>query len=203
MTLIQILFFILWAAFYGAYLLKNFLLRRQGIRADILGKGDKPKSRAVFETAIKIVTYFGAMVQVFSIAFPKAIGAFSASTAQQVSGLVFSTFGVACFIAAVVVMGHNWRAGFSAEQDTRLVTGGIYRYSRNPAFLGFDFLYIGCALAFPNPVNVVFAVAAVALFHFQILGEEKYLAGAFGQDYVEYRTKTMRYLGKRKKDNPA
>ncbi len=42
-------------------------------------------------------------------------------------------------------MRDSWRAGFSYDQRTGLVMTGIYRLSRNPAFLGFDLLYIGCA----------------------------------------------------------
>ncbi len=198
MKLIQILFIILWLAFYGAYLLKMFILRRQGVQADILGKGDKSKSHATFETAIKVVTYIGAGVQLFSITFPMAIWSFPPFPTMQEDGLVLAAFGTICFIAAVVVMGRNWRAGFSTEQDTKLVTDGIYRFSRNPAFLGFDLLYIGCALAFPNLINIIFAIIAVTLFHFQILGEELFLSKAFGKEYLDYKSRTMRYLGNRK-----
>ncbi len=197
MTTIQGLFLVLWTAFYGAYVLKMRLLRRQGIRADILGKGEKPKGCAALETAMKAVTYLGAAVQMFSITFPERIWYFQVFPTVQMVGLVLAALGVACFIAAVVVMGRNWRAGFSAEQDTRLVTDGNYRFSRNPAFLGFDMLYIGCALAFPNRINIAFAVMAVLMFHAQIIGEENFLANAFGQEYLDYKARTMRYLGGR------
>ena len=39
-----------------------------------------------------------------------------------------------------------WRAGISETDKTELVTEGIYQISRNPAFLGFDLLYIGILL---------------------------------------------------------
>jgi len=107
-------------------------------------------------------------------------------------------FGVITFVMAIVVMRDNWRAGYSEDQNTVLVTKGIYKYSRNPAFLGFDFLYIGCALAFPNVLNIAFMIAAVTLLHLQILGEEAFLAKAFGADYNAYKVVAMRYLGHRK-----
>lgn len=198
MPIIQILFLILWAVFYGAYILKNLMLRRQGIEADILGKGEKPKERAAFETALKIVTYTGAGVQLFSIAFPKALWSFPVFPLMKNCGLILVLLGNAYFIAAVVVMGRNWRAGFSTQQNTKLVTRGIYSFSRNPAFLGFDLLYIGCGLAFPNLFHIGFGALAVTLFHFQILGEEKFLADAFGEEYLNYKAKTQRYFGQRK-----
>lgn len=198
MTFIQVLFLILWAAFYGAYILKMYLLRQQGIKADILGKGEKPKGRAFLETTIKMVTYIGAAVQLFSIVFPKMLWSFPVFPLIQNSGVVLAALGNACFIGAIVVMGRNWRAGFSARQDTKLVTGGIYGFSRNPAFLGFDLLYIGCGLAFPNLLNIVFLILSVTLFHIQILGEEAFLADAFGQEYLNYKAKTRRYFGRKK-----
>jgi protein-S-isoprenylcysteine O-methyltransferase Ste14 len=106
--------------------------------------------------------------------------------------------GAIAFVLAIVTMKTNWRAGFGDGQNTSLVTAGIYKYSRNPAFLGFDLLYIGCALAFPNVLNIAFAVLAVVLFHIQILGEEVFLKKTFGTEYEDYKAKTMRYLGYRK-----
>lgn len=43
-------------------------------------------------------------------------------------------------------MRDSWRAGISETDKTELVTEGIYQISRNPAFLGFDLLYIGILL---------------------------------------------------------
>lgn len=75
------------------------------------------------------------------------------------------------------------------------MTSGIYRVSRNPAFLGFDLMYIGLLVAFFNPVHLVFVIFAVVMFHLQILQEEKFLTGYFGTKYAEYRKCTRRYFG--------
>lgn len=47
-------------------------------------------------------------------------------------------------------MRDSWRAGIDRTQKTKIINTGIYRYSRNPAFVGFDLLYIGMRLAFSN-----------------------------------------------------
>jgi protein-S-isoprenylcysteine O-methyltransferase Ste14 len=193
------------AAFYGAYIAKMILLRRQGIQVDILGKGEKPKERAAFEIALKIVTYLGAAVQVLSVAgdmlVSHAFGRFLLPSWLGYSGHAIAAMGVACFFAALVAMGRNWRTGFSAGQETKLVTTGIYSISRNPAFLGFDVLYIGCALSFPTVWNLGFTPMAVAMFHFQILGEERFCITAFGNAYATYRARVKRYLGKNACEN--
>jgi protein-S-isoprenylcysteine O-methyltransferase Ste14 len=80
-----------------------------------------------------------------------------------------------------------------ASQKTDMVTRGVYGFCRNPAFLGFDLLYIGSALACPNVVLLIAAPVGVLLLHLQILEEERYLAKAFGEDYARYRAGVKRY----------
>ena len=47
-------------------------------------------------------------------------------------------------------MRDSWRAGIPERDGTELVTGGLYAFSRNPAFLGFDLMYLGVFLLFAN-----------------------------------------------------
>ena len=90
-------------------------------------------------------------------------------------------------------MGLNWRAGIDPSQQTSLVASGICRLSRNPAFVGFDLLYIGITMSYPNILTVITTVIAIALFHIQILREEKFMLAKFGSEYTEYRDRTLRY----------
>ena len=116
-------------------------------------------------------------------------------TAVRAAGLVFMCAGTAFFITAMTAMKDNWRAGFDENQRTNLVKNGVYKISRNPAFVGFDLLYLGCATVFPNAFNMAAAVISILLFHLQILGEENFCATAFGDEYTRYKAKTMRYIG--------
>lgn len=77
---------------------------------------------------------------------------------------------------------------------------GIYRWSRNPAFLGFDFMYIGVCLLFCNPLTIAFSIFAIVMLHLQILQEGKYLTAAFGKPYIEYKAQVFRYQGRSKKN---
>ncbi|MDR0896966.1 MAG: isoprenylcysteine carboxylmethyltransferase family protein [Oscillospiraceae bacterium] len=179
---------LLWLAFYAAYLLKMLLLRRQGIAGNLLGKDAREK-------ALVVVTYGGAAAQVISILWPRLLWALPTLPIAQGLGLLLMLGCVAAFVAAILTMRDNWRAGFGEGQQTRLVTGGVYRLSRNPAFLGFDLLYLGCTLACPTALNLLVTAAALPLFHLQILAEERFLAQAFGQEYLQYKKHTARYFG--------
>ncbi len=79
-----------------------------------------------------------------------------------------------------------------------MVTAGIYRFSRNPAFLGFDLVYTGILLMFFNWVLLVFTVFAAVMLHLQIMQEEKFLSAAFGEEYLSYRKRVCRYIGRKR-----
>ena len=94
-------------------------------------------------------------------------------------------------------MKDNWRAGVSKLDKTSLVTSGIYSVSRNPAFLGFDLMYIGILITFFNYCLLVLTIFTVVLFHLQIIMvEEKFLIKTFGDDYLYYCKSVKRYIGK-------
>ena len=194
---VRIIAFVILSAFYLSYIVKLLLLHRQNIQVDILGKGRKPKRGAVLEIALKIMTFLGAAVQYANVIWSNYIWKISAIPVVQACGLFIMLLGLVVFISAIAVMKSNWRAGYGDDQNTELVTAGIYAYSRNPAFLGFDLLYIGCALAFQCVVNITISFLVVILFHLQIRGEKKFLRATFGQDYLDYKSKTMRYFGKK------
>ncbi len=184
--MVRIIALVIVGLFYVIYLQRQFALRRRGIRVDRLGKGKKGLSVRRLEIVLLTVSLAMPMVQVWSI----VRGRVWLGTA----GMVMAVGGVVFFLLAVVAMRDNWRAGVDASQKTELVTRGVYRISRNPAFVGFDLFYIGIATMFPNPVLVALTVAGVVVFHLQIVQEERFMRTTFGTDYDLYAAKTRRYL---------
>ena len=57
-------------------------------------------------------------------------------------------------------MKDSWRAGIPESDKTDLVTTGIFRISRNPAFLAFDLVYWGVLLMFFNWILLLFNILA-------------------------------------------
>jgi protein-S-isoprenylcysteine O-methyltransferase Ste14 len=192
MTITRIFALTLVSLFYLIYLQRQFALRRRGIRVDRLGKGQKERKTRTIETILLTVSLSMPAVQYISI-----LGGYGWPEAPlwlSTAGLAAAAAGVLFFLLAVISMRENWRAGIDASQKTRLVTRGIYRISRNPAFVGFDLLYIGIAANFPNLVLLALSLAGIVVFHLQILQEERYMQGTFGAEYVDYARKTRRYL---------
>ena len=177
------------AVFYGIYLLKMLRQRRRGIKTDQLGVGDKGSNVMTVELVLKVATYSVAAVELLSIIFgnPKIYGEI------RVAGAFCCLVGIGFFYAAVKTMGRSWRAGIS-DDKTKLITTGVFRISRNPAFLGFDLLYLGILLMFFNFFLLVFTLFAGVMLHLQILNEEKFLEERFGETYLKYKEKTGRYF---------
>ncbi|MEE0863051.1 MAG: isoprenylcysteine carboxylmethyltransferase family protein [Lachnospiraceae bacterium] len=183
----------LMASFYICYFAKMISQKKQGIDTDQLGKG-KVGFVKFIEVTLKTSTYLLPAIEVASIVFYTG----SVNDVLRIIGLIILALGVVAFIVSVLQMKDNWRAGVQREEKTELVTTGIYSVSRNPAFLGFDLMYIGIMIAFFNWYLCVATCLVMVLFHLQIVNvEEDFLIEAFGDEYIKYRKKVCRYFGRK------
>jgi protein-S-isoprenylcysteine O-methyltransferase Ste14 len=79
--------------------------------------------------------------------------------------------------------------------SSSLVLSGIYKFSRNPMYLGFLLALFGWAVFLSNALAFVFLPAFIFYMNrFQIEPEEKALAGKFGQEFVDYKSRVRRWL---------
>lgn len=181
-------------AFYGCYFVKMLCQKKKGIQTDQIGKGKTGFVRWVEITmkAAAVLVFAADVASVF-------LGTGVDSVPVRAAGAAVSVVGTAVFIASVVTMRDSWRAGVSPTDRTELVTGGIYQISRNPAFLGFDLLYIGILMMFFNWVLCAASAFAILMYHLQIVNvEEDFLLAAFGEEYLQYKRKVRRYLGRKR-----
>ena len=181
------------AVFYGMYLVKQWRQKRRGIRTMQIGRRKEAQTHTV-ETLMGIATVGIIPAQLLSIGF----GWSYLPANARFTGFCIGMVGDLIFLISVLCMKDSWRAGIPDRDRTELVTDGIYAFSRNPAFLGFDLQYVGVLLMFCNLLTASFTVFAVSMLHLQILQEERYLTAAFGAEYLKYRHQVLRYLGRRK-----
>ena len=84
----------------------------------------------------------------------------------------------------------------SGMEASNLVTTGVYRWSRNPQFLGFYLALLGISLLGRSGFALLLTVIAVIYCHYYIVKmEEPYLERIFGKEYVTYKSRTPRYIG--------
>ena len=189
----QISAVIILLVFYGCYFGKMFMQKKKGIQTDQIGKG-KTGFVKMIELTMKVATLLVPLVEIISI----AVNVSNLSIIARYLGLVTAILGDIVFVISVWTMKDSWRAGVSPTDKTELVTTGIYQISRNPAFLGFDLVYVGLCLMFFNWVLLRVSVFAMLRFHLQIVNvEEDFLLDSFGEDYIAYKKKVNRYFGRK------
>jgi protein-S-isoprenylcysteine O-methyltransferase Ste14 len=76
-----------------------------------------------------------------------------------------------------------------------LVTSGIYRFTRNPMYLGLLLTLLGWLAFIASPPALVFLFLYVVYINrFQIEPEERILSSLFGEDYEAYKTRVRRWV---------
>ena len=81
------------------------------------------------------------------------------------------------------------------KPTTALATGGLYKFSRNPIYIGFGVTYAGFAVAMDSPVALAMLFPClIVVDRFVIQREERYLAAKFGAEYQAYKGKVRRWL---------
>ena len=79
--------------------------------------------------------------------------------------------------------------------STELVTSGIYRFTRNPGYLGLAIIQTGLAVLLDNPwILLTGLVAVIVTTTFVIRLEERKLEDAFGEAYAAYRSRVRRWI---------
>jgi protein-S-isoprenylcysteine O-methyltransferase Ste14 len=106
------------------------------------------------------------------------------------AGIAFDVLGLIAFHASRTTVNP-----LKPERSTALVTGGVYRISRNPMYVGMSLLllayavYLSALLPFTGPVFFVLYIT-----RFQIQPEERILSGIFGAEYAAYAARVRRWL---------
>lgn len=81
------------------------------------------------------------------------------------------------------------------KPTTVLATGGLYRFSRNPIYLGFAITYAGLAVAMDSVLVLLLLIPCLwVIDRFVIQREERYLSAKFGAGYDAYRARVRRWL---------
>ncbi len=115
---------------------------------------------------------------------------------SQVVGGVLVLAGVGLLVGAFVrfvVEGHGTPAPVAAPD--RLVVGGLYRYVRNPMYLGVNACLLGQTMLLWQPALLWYGLAVAAVEALFVYGyEEPALRGSFGPAYDEYRRNVPAWL---------
>lgn len=127
--------------------------------------------------------------------FAKSIGVemLYESEVIRVAGILIAVTGLLIIFLGFVYLGKSVSVGLPREK-TELKTGGIYRYTRNPLYLGAFLICIGSCLHSVHLANFIFCVCGILIHHRIVLREEIFLEGRFGEQWLDYKKQAPRYI---------
>ncbi|MDD1711676.1 MAG: phosphatidylethanolamine N-methyltransferase family protein [Methanoregulaceae archaeon] len=153
--------------------------------------GEAPINRTLFYTSkYSIIILWGAMALA---SWGIGVSPFQVPRLLQLIALAFWFAGFALLYLGRFTMGDSFRLG-TPKEDTCLKTGGLFRLSRNPMYVGVYATIVASSLYTLNPVVILLGVFVVAVHHSIVLSEEKNMQKVFGQEYLDYYNRVRQYI---------
>lgn len=171
-------------------LTRVMILKRRGIQAMHFGALDK---KDYFIPPFALFYFYIVFAAAFNLPTPSAQEFFHAQAICWV-GVFFCFVGLALLAWSIVSFGRSFRVGIDVDHPDRLITIGVFAFSRNPMYVAFALILIGQFLVFSNWILLLYIGAGTWLFHRQVLREEEYLKSHYGAEYVEYCRRVRRYF---------
>ena len=112
----------------------------------------------------------------------------------KITGLVLLIVSLIWTYVAQAHMHGSWRIGIDEAEKTDLVTQGIFKFSRNPIYLGMLASVFGLVLVTPNALTVMLLVLGFVLIQIQVRLEEDFLFKMHGDTYIEYKQRAARFI---------
>jgi protein-S-isoprenylcysteine O-methyltransferase Ste14 len=109
-------------------------------------------------------------------------------------GLVVALLGLSLCLLAQKTMGASWRVGIDTQNQSALITHGIYGFIRNPTYTGLFIMCSGVFLILPTFSIITWILLFYTMIEFQVRLEEEHLLSVFKETYEEYVSRTKRYF---------
>ena len=116
---------------------------------------------------------------------------------QGLLSVLFIILGAACALPSFKLFAKfkTTITPLKPSDATALVTEGMYRYSRNPMYLGLLLWTIASTIWFGTWFGIIINIAFIFLINFlQIIPEEEALLEIFGEEYEEYKKNVRRWI---------
>lgn len=141
----------------------------------------------IYAAGLALGVIAGRFLDVPKLALPPPLGG-ALGGALVSAGLVVSFAGAGLFVSRRTAI-------IPYKPAKALVTSGIYRWSRNPMYLGLAATYAGLSILLTSVAALVLLPLVIAIVDRSVIArEEAYLLRAFGNDYVAYRNRVRRWI---------
>ena len=137
----------------------------------------RKENRLIYAVFLPMVVSF-----VYTVFLPLQLG-----TTWLYSGLLIYLFGIVFTIVAVL--------NFATSPKDKVITKGLYRFTRNPTYIGMILMQIGLGIACSSWLYLLLTVVLAILLNANSSAEERYCLYRYGDDYRKYKNSTPRWIG--------
>ncbi|MCE4546474.1 MULTISPECIES: isoprenylcysteine carboxylmethyltransferase family protein [unclassified Caballeronia] len=109
-------------------------------------------------------------------------------------GAVALVISLCWVLSAQSAMGDSWRMGIDDTPQRELISSGLFRFSRNPVYLGIRFSLVAQVLVIQTWPVALIAVCCDLLAQIQVRFEEDYLKRCFSKEFADYSSRVRRWL---------
>jgi protein-S-isoprenylcysteine O-methyltransferase Ste14 len=119
---------------------------------------------------------------IYAVFLPLQLG-----TIWLCSGLIICLFGMVFTSVAIL--------NFATNPKDKVITTGLYRFTRNPSYIGMVLMHVGLGIACSSWLFLLLTAAMMSLLNANLSAEERYCLYRFGDDYQKYKNNTPRWIG--------
>ena len=174
----------------GAVLTRVFIMKTKGVDAMQFGRIDKTD---YFIPPFALFYFYLVFAAAFGWPAPSTRELFDSEAVRWV-GVALCVAGLTLLAWSLVSFGQSFRVGIDTERPDKLITTGIFAFSRNPIYVGFALILLGQFLISSTWLLLAYLLAGYWLFHRQVLREEQFLSQYYGDSFENYRQRVRRYL---------
>jgi protein-S-isoprenylcysteine O-methyltransferase Ste14 len=114
---------------------------------------------------------------------------------RWILGALIIVAGVALDVSGFITQKRAGTDPIPFNPSTRIVAHGLYRFSRNPMYIGFDLCALGLAILVDSAwMLLAVPIGLVLIDRIVITREERYLERKFGEEYLTYKRRARRWI---------
>ncbi|ATW28512.1 hypothetical protein DCMF_10135 [Candidatus Formimonas warabiya] len=177
---------------------RNNQIRSTGIDPEVM-KSSESNVQKFMNQLLRILTAYACIIFIVHATGYQFASMFSRfeplnNLSFDIGGFLIGIWGLSLCAYAQIKMGKSWRVGIDEKVKTNLITSGLYKFIRNPTYLGLFILNIGVWVIWPTWTIFLLNLMFVIILEIQVRCEEDFLTKVHGQQYMEYKSRTKRYI---------
>jgi protein-S-isoprenylcysteine O-methyltransferase Ste14 len=127
--------------------------------------------------------------------FNNIFGLYNPSIIFPIVGSMVIVAGMVIRLSAINTLKSYFTINVTIKADHKLITSGLYKLIRHPAYAGGVLSFIGCGLCYGNLLSfIIISLPFFILILIRIKVEERMLVNKFGKDYIDLQSRTKKLI---------